>query len=119
MTRKPPAADSVLNEPHFQAPPLPPRTSDAPLDSVWMEPTHGTHLENGAHPYAAWLDLENSRQSSARAWVRTFGLALCAGPLAVLSVFLTRNPASGMLVVVVAGPLIEEVGIAVFLDPLF
>lgn len=112
MARKPPSdPDTILNEPQYRQTVLPSTPSEAPLDSVWMEPSHqATGLTRGLHPYADWIQAELARHSVAGAWIRTFLLALFAGPLAVASVFLTRHPGAGMLMVVVAGPLIEEVG---------
>lgn len=111
MARKPANRDSIFHEPHLRPPAPAPQNRDAPLDSVWMEPIHHpAGSEKGSDPYAVWLRREKSLHRSGLAWARAFGMALLAGPLAVASALLTRHPGMGLLVVVVAGPLIEEIG---------
>jgi len=100
--------DSVFQEPHLNPPAEPEEDEKSLLDSVWMEPAHPR--SDDPAPYQNWLREQFARRASASSWVLTFILSLVAGPLAVVSVFITGNPAYGALTMVVAGPVIEEMG---------
>ena len=105
MTRK--EKSSVFDEPHMRRPP---RSDDGspPVDSVWMEPSTGGH--SGPTPYAKWLETNRARFTPASAWRLTLGLSLIAGPLAVATAMVKGGTGAVLLLVVVAGPLVEEIG---------
>ncbi|MDF3128017.1 PrsW family glutamic-type intramembrane protease [Kiritimatiellaeota bacterium B1221] len=101
--------DSVFSEPHLQAPVK--SSSSAPIDSVWMEPLQNPDgSAKGKQLYQKWFALEQAKQNPTRIWVRTLLLSLLAGPLAILTTFFTQHPGAGILLLVVAGPVIEEMG---------
>lgn len=101
------SGDSVFNEPHLQQ--IPARGDrEAPVDSVWMEPSQ--QAEGNPRPYADWYAAQKACTTLFQSWRLTLLLALIAGPLAVLSALFTQGPGAGFLLLVVAGPLIEEIG---------
>ncbi|MGA0332971.1 MAG: PrsW family glutamic-type intramembrane protease [Kiritimatiellia bacterium] len=74
-----------------------------------MEPLPASGLK-GSVLYKEWYRKQKACHRPAAAWTRTVLFALLAGPLAVASAFLIEHPGSGILMLVVAGPLIEELG---------
>ena len=111
--RKPPhPSDSVFAEPQWNNGRSDPAEA---TDSVWHEPTSaGVPGGPQIKPYAAWL----SRMAQGVTDASSLGLcalmALVGGPLAVLSVLWTRAPGVGAILLVVSGPLIEELGKILF-----
>lgn len=105
MTRK--SSRSVFDEPHLRPAAKRP-DGEPPVDSVWQEPT--TRGERETTPYAEWLDTQRERWSEASAWRLTLLLSLIAGPLAVATALARGRPGSMLILVVVVGPLVEEVG---------
>ncbi len=109
MRRKHESPDSVFSEPHLQKPVQ--RQDASPLDSVWMEPLQSTEdAARGRQLYRDWLLEQQSKQNPLKTWSRTFYLSLLAGPLAILTALFTQHPGAGILLLVVAGPVIEEIG---------
>lgn len=111
MPRRP-QNDSVFDEPHLRAA-TPRNTDQAPVDSIWHEP--GRESEPGTpgeRPYQVWLTEQRSRTQANNPWAMTLGLSLLAGPLALVSTFMTTAsaPRAGFLVAVVIAPLVEELG---------
>ncbi|MCC5849835.1 MAG: PrsW family intramembrane metalloprotease [Verrucomicrobia bacterium] len=101
------SSDSVFDEPHMRQT-SPGAKEEAPVDSVWMEP--GRQADGQPNPYAEWYEKQKAGTTTFASWRLTLLLSLIAGPLAVFSAFFTRAPGAGYLLIVVAGPLIEEVG---------
>lgn len=99
--------DSVFDEPHMRQAPSRP-AGEAPVDSVWMEPSR--QADGNPRPYAEWYQEQKARTTRLGSWRLTLLLSLVAGPLAVFSALFTQGPGAGFLLVVVAGPLIEEIG---------
>jgi RsiW-degrading membrane proteinase PrsW (M82 family) len=60
--------------------------------------------------YGTWLDQQLRHQSIPRSWVLTLGLSLLAGPLAILAAFTNNAAGSEFLLLVIVGPLVEEMG---------
>ena len=90
-------------------------SDDARVDhTVWDEPGLSAELA-GAPPadgltYRRWLARRRSEVSPARTWAVTAGLALAAGPWAVLGAVLgSREGGFAILAVLVFGPVAEEV----------
>ncbi len=114
MKRRRGISKSVFDEPHLRSSsPLAPQTEAS--DSVWHEP--GRELDGNAPaelPYAAWLTRQAQHTTNARSLALCGLMALAGGPLAVLSVVLTRGPGFGYLLIVITGPLIEEIGKVLF-----
>lgn len=105
MSRK--NARSVFDEPHLRSPGR--RDQETPpVDSVWQEPT--TRGQRVHTPYAEWLETQKGRITESSAWWLTLGLSWIAGPLAVATALFKGGPGSMLLLVVVAGPLVEEIG---------
>jgi RsiW-degrading membrane proteinase PrsW (M82 family) len=73
-----------------------------------MEPSQ--QLAGTPRPYEDWYLQQKSRTTPITSWCCTLLLSLIAGPLAVLSAFITGGVGAGFLMMVVAGPLIEEIG---------
>lgn len=136
MSRRPEKDPSVASEPHFQqrghrgddsspeTPGLQPDVGHLAADdlaehSVWDEPGVSPELAGkapvGAATYAAWLGERRAAATKGRSWAVTLLTALVAGPLAILGTFLGGSSsgvalgATGIMGVVVFGPLLEEV----------
>ncbi|MEX2607418.1 MAG: PrsW family glutamic-type intramembrane protease [Kiritimatiellia bacterium] len=101
------SGDSVFDEPHMQQPPQR-SNGETPIESVWMEPSQ--QADGNPRPYADWYATQKTRTTLLSSWRLTLLLSLIAGPLAVFSAFFTQGPGAGFLLLVVAGPLIEEIG---------
>ncbi|MEM9082458.1 MAG: PrsW family glutamic-type intramembrane protease [Planctomycetota bacterium] len=119
----------VFQEPHHKAEVAPPlvdpsetvRGSEIRTDddrqrvdhSVWDEPTHA--LAGGETPDGlSFSELyERSRKAVTpwKSWTVSLGVALAAGPLAVLAVFLAPSGETmvGLILLIVLAPTIEEV----------
>lgn len=112
MAKKRTASDSVFSEPHFQdAVPAPSDPNLSPADSVWMEPGQSPEgAGKGQQLYETWILGQKAKQTFLSTWSRTLLLSLFAGPLAIFTTFFTGHPGAGILLLVVAGPLIEEIG---------
>ncbi|QNN22638.1 PrsW family intramembrane metalloprotease [Planctomycetales bacterium ZRK34] len=119
MKRKRPIRDSVFDEPQYRVGPFAcdpaERTADTSpdahdlADSVWAEPHQNLDASASRDPYPAWLIEHRDRTTWLTSWLATFGLALCAGPLAVLTAFMGSGQSVLMLlVVVVFAPACEE-----------
>ncbi len=83
--------------------------------SVWDEPTVPRHLAGAAArdpahvTYARWLDDGRARWGFAKSWGLTLLVALAAGPWAVAGALFNGGASlSGTLMLVVFGPLTEE-----------
>lgn len=119
---------SIFNEPHLQsaAYPLDPserladqvtagpdaQSANPAHDSVWNEPNAAGLLTSGqSTPYAQWL-LDGQQQTSGVAsWLRLFGLAVIAGPVAIVTAFWGGGQtAFSVLALTVFGPVVEEMG---------
>ena len=124
MTRDPESRPDVQFEPQFRAGPFradpsdvsPPHLPGAPVEadqSVWEEPDRAaTSAPAGAVTYARWFDTERAAASPFRAWLLAIGLAVVAGPWAILGVFVGQfegGTVMSLLAVVVFGPVIEEI----------
>ena len=110
MSKKPAVADSVFSEPQFQKAP-PPHPDLAPTDSIWMEPIQSqAGAEKGQQLYHEWIRGQKAEQTPVKTWIRTLLLSLFAGPLAIATALFTGHPGAGILLIVVVGPLIEEIG---------
>ena len=90
------------------------RADDARVEhTVWDEPALSAELAGpppeGGLTYRRWL-LERRRETgAARSWLVTLGVALAAGPWAVLGAMLgTGRSAFGVLTIAVFGPVAEE-----------
>lgn len=112
MAKKKESSNSVFSEPHFQEPPsFIPDQDKSPLESVWMEPLQSTTgAKKGKQLYRDWFLEQKSKQPLSKTWLRTILFSLLAGPLAIFTAFYTNHPGAGILLLVVAGPLIEEIG---------
>lgn len=85
------------------------------IDSIWHEPTRVASPDAPAVlPYAEWLGRRIGSVSAARSVGLCFLMALAGGPLAILSVLVTQGPGFGYILIVVTGPLIEELGKVLF-----
>ncbi|NLW50412.1 MAG: PrsW family intramembrane metalloprotease [Candidatus Brocadiaceae bacterium] len=90
-------------------------SEDARVDrTVWDEPGLSRELAGGPPAgeltYRDWLVRRRDGVSAARTWAVTLGLAVAAGPWAVLGAFFgSRQGHFTVLVVVVFGPVAEEV----------
>lgn len=99
--------DSVFQEPHLRPPPPPLIETDAPpLDSIHLEPGNS----NSRDLYGAWLERSLREQSPLKAWTLTLLLSLIAGPLAILTAFFNSGQRAEFLLLVIMGPLVEEMG---------
>ncbi len=120
---------SVFNEPQFKNQGYAGDLTDQPLTAspeeeattlpvgqgAWDEPALSPTLagERPAHveTYAHWLEAGRTRFSMLQSWGITLGLALGSGVWAVVGAILSQiqgNSAGGILLVVVFGPLAEE-----------
>lgn len=92
----------------------PPSPEDAVDHSVWDEPTLSTDIA-GAPPadavtYAAWLQARQRATSRLESWCACAGLAVAAGPFAVIGAMRSSSETFvGVLLAVVFAPVIEEV----------
>jgi hypothetical protein len=110
---EPPSDPSIWSEPHLapDEPPAPPEPRD---ESVWDEPAVSPALAGepppGTPSYAARLERELAARRPGASWWVTAGVALGAGPWAVVGALLAPAQASGMIALVALfGPLAEEV----------
>jgi len=136
---QPPPRDSVFNEPHLKQQAFQPDPAEwkaqatcpspsSPLDSVWNE----AHLAGqvvpaeisgdgprGAAPadhdvwgpYPQWLMAQRAKVSAWHSWLVVIGLALCAGPLGVLTAFWGSGETMfGVVAITIIGPMVEEMG---------
>jgi len=127
---------SIENEPHLAGEFLSVDPSEAKADQVldrqrccetehdrvehsaWDEPTHQTDFagepDESQSTYARWLAKNVAATSWTKSWLLTFGIALAAGPFAILGA-LMASPEQGtlsavtLLMVVVIGPITEEI----------
>ena len=120
--------DSVFDEPQFSGEPFLADATDAPLDAssasqtplpvglgAWDEPALSPDLAgdrpDNIQTYAQWLGQRRSQFSASRSWAITLGLALCGGIWAVVGALLSQvqaNNAGNLLLIVVFGPVAEE-----------
>jgi len=115
MARRP-ADNSVFDEPHFRPADDASARGDgdgASSRSVWDEPSLSSELAgakpHGADDYAFWLRRGRATTEWGKSWLTTIGLAMIAGPLAVVGAFWGGGGALGILTMVVIGPAVEEV----------
>lgn len=89
-----------------------------PDESVWEEPTTSESLSgrapDDAVTYARWLDARVAERDVGRSWGITGLLALAAGPFAIVGAFAGAiwgggQGLFGAIVLVVFGPIVEEV----------
>ena len=114
MRRNPSRPDSVFYEPHLR-PDRPVAPSAEPSESIWHEPGRGGDpAAPDVLPYSRWLTRSRQQVSTFQSVCLYLLMVLAGGPLAVLSVLLTRGPGFGYLLVVITGPLIEEIGKVLF-----
>ena len=104
---------SVEGEPHFGASRGRPAEDQRIDHSVWSEPGISADLAGGPAPgdltYAEWLELRRRQTSGARTWLITLGVALSAGPWAVLgALYGSGQTMVSILAIVIFGPVIEE-----------
>lgn len=108
MSRRRVPSASVFDEPHLRS--APERQQQAE-DSVWHEPGRGGHEDSPpVLPYADWLMRKRPTVSQGTSTWLFLLMAFMGGPLAIASVLLTFAPGFGVLLYVVTGPLIEELG---------
>lgn len=125
---------SIENEPHLRQEEFAPDASEQAADrvlppaerasedeqvahSVWNEPALAGHFQQtGQTPdprltYRAWLERKIEATDPLTTWLVTLGIALSAGPWAVLGALLTPPEQGGLqlVMVTVVGPLTEEV----------
>jgi len=107
MSPSPKHGDSVFDEPHLNTSPDTALPEDAPpLDSIQMEPSNLKKSDL----YGVWLDKQLKQQSVPKSWARTLLLSLIAGPFAILTAFYNQPGGSEFLLLVIIGPLVEEMG---------
>lgn len=114
MKRSRRKTESVFDEPHLRSSPTHTTSSEAAA-SVWHEP--GREQDANAPdvlPYEKWLTHHAQQTTTAQSLGLCTLMALVGGPLAVLSVLLTRGPGVGYILIVITGPLIEEIGKVLF-----
>ena len=92
----------------------PPNAEDAVDHSVWDEPTLAREIvgppPKDAITYAAWLTERRASTSTLETWCMTGGLAVAAGPLAILGAVMSGGQTLiGVLIIVVFAPVVEEV----------
>jgi hypothetical protein len=100
----------IRNEPMF-AGPIAPADVDA---TVWDEPHLSRELAGqtpqGQPTYATWLAQRQSEWTAAQSWLATIGLALLAGPLAIVGAFWGGGQSIfSVLMLLVIGPVTEEI----------
>lgn len=81
--------------------------------TVWEEPARTAELSGEppthAPTYARWLEEGAAATSRGQSWMVVVGIALCAGPLAVLGAFWgSGQSASSILALTIFGPAVEE-----------
>ena len=123
---------SVNEEPHLRGGPLRPDPSEERADrrgreaggrprseqerlehTVWDEPGVSPLLAGTAPPgeltYGRWVQQRRGQTTAARSWAATLGIALAAGPWAILGAFWgSGQTAFSVLALVFLGPLVEE-----------
>lgn len=117
------SSDSVFHEPHLQRRAFSTDPSEYTAegtdvssnqanDSVWNEPNQTVqHGAGSMTPYAVWLQAGRDTNSVLVSWLRVLGLALIAGPIAVVTAFWgAGQTAFSMLALTVVGPVVEEMG---------
>jgi len=103
---------SVWDEPQMRAP-APPDPQDVE-HSVWDEPALAPELARAAADadatYAGWLQSRRESTTALRSWLICLGVAVAAGPWAVLGAFWNAAEVSGYgaLAMIVLAPVIEE-----------
>lgn len=121
--------DSIENEPHItgefrrslhevelpaeELSPLERAGSVDPDSSVFDEPSHrvaGVAAPHGALTFASWLDDRRARTTALRSLTATALIALVTGPWSVVGAFGGSGQTFlGLLLVVLFGPIVEEV----------
>jgi hypothetical protein len=81
--------------------------------SVWDEPTCSTDLAGAvpeeAETYGRWLAIRREQTSRVQSWAVTVGVALLAGPWAILGAFAgAREMSFGLIGIAIVGPTVEE-----------
>ncbi len=126
----PPDDRSVFREPHLRGGPYRSDPSEASADetlreatpsdserveqTVWDEPGISDTLTGGrpsdALTYARWLDKGRSETSLPKSWLITMGLALVAGPWAIVGALFGGGggTVSHIIAIIVVAPVIEE-----------
>jgi len=87
-------------------------TDAAAERSVWDEPAHAggfAAVPLDAITYATWLEAKRRQTSPAFTWWTTLWVALAAGPWAVLGTLLNASSNLPVVMIVLVGPLTEEV----------
>ena len=100
---------SVFDEPNFSLQPLAREVNE---QEVWCEPSLLPNVRPAAssQTYAALLRERWLSASPAVSCLTAVGLALAAGPFAILSAFMKTSSPSFVIAAVIVGPLVEELG---------
>jgi RsiW-degrading membrane proteinase PrsW (M82 family) len=100
---------SVLDEPTFNDLP---RAKDAVEHEVWNEPAlaPGTCPPDVAQTYSGLLREKWRQASPGISWLTVAGLALAAGPFAVLAAFMKTSAPCFAVAAIIMAPLVEELG---------
>lgn len=100
---------SVFEEPNFSGVPVAPEVAE---HEVWSEPglLPDARPADPAQTYAGQLRARWLSASPAQSWCAVLGLALAAGPFAILSAFMKSSAPGFVLAAVVVAPLVEELG---------
>ena len=100
---------SVFEEPNFSGVPAAPEVAE---HEVWSEPglLPDARPADPAQTYAGQLRARWRSASPAQSWCAVLGLALAAGPFAILSAFMKSSAPGFVLAAVVVAPLVEELG---------
>lgn len=104
-------SDSVYDEPHLRSSGARLPASDKPTETVWDEPAlqaGGAAPPPSAITYAGRLQACWRQTSWAGSWWLTLGIALAAGPFAVLVAFLKTWTFASFGAAIFAAPLTEE-----------
>jgi len=87
--------------------------ADLAEHSVWDEPTTSAALVSDQDPNAiTWYGyylFKASQTSAAKTWWVTCGIVLLAGPLAILGALFNGYSGTGLVMVVLMGPTVEEI----------
>jgi hypothetical protein len=117
-------ADSVRDEPQFREEPFRPDPSEAraeenleldprdPDDEIVHAAHDEPHLEAPGGGYASWFQAKRAAVTPGESWRAVLLAAAAAGPLAILGALLGSPEAglgSGLLMIVLFGPAVEEV----------
>lgn len=80
--------------------------------TVWDEPSLSRdltgELPQGGLTYARWIEKRLAETTTSRSWAVVIGVALAAGPWAILGAFIGGESTFGILMLVAFGPMVEE-----------